>query len=121
MNFLKDSNYWFGQFTFFLRRLIAKIPKGIVRNWLKSGPYIEERFANGQRKVLRHYRYGRCHGLTILWYSNGRQFAQGNYQNGREEGVWEEWCENGVKRKKGAIGQVNWMGFGVNGWQTVSS
>jgi len=86
MNCIKET-HWSGQCTFFIRCLIAKIPQGVFRNWLKNGAYIEERFANGQRKVISHYRYGKRYGLTVLWYENGQRFAQGRYQNGCEEGL----------------------------------
>jgi antitoxin component YwqK of YwqJK toxin-antitoxin module len=116
MNFIKET-HWSGQCTFFIRRLIAKIPQGVFRNWFKNGAYIEERFANGQRKVISHYRYGKRYGLTVLWYENGQRFAQGCYQNDREEGLWEEWSQNGLKRKEGHYRAGQLDGLWTEWWE----
>lgn len=64
-----------------------------------SPPYevVEERFSNGNPKVVKAYKSEAQEVLLkeVQYYNDSSKYMEGSYKNGKRDGVWTAWYQNG--------------------------
>lgn len=81
---------------------------------IKHGNY-REMHANGAKKIVGAYDYGKKEGEWTYWDNKGKKFRIENYHQGQKHGLWKSWFWNGAQEFEGTFEQGKPVGTHM-GW-----
>jgi len=65
---------------------------------------------NGRKKLEMEYYCGVKHGVRVAWYEDGQQWSEGEYVYGKDHGKWTVWFPGGAKSQEFTMEHGAWHG-----------